>query len=173
MDLLMRPPSWRDLAELMGMAAIVASLVFVGLELRQAQQIAIAGQYQQRAEAFVTNQYNRLAFESSQTVLAQRAKTTYSEVIDREVLDSMSDEALAVQWVNAGANLTMFDNNYFQYQSGLMSEEGWLSMRRRLAGAISSNNFIRAELMVRGDRYRESFQEMALEIVAEIDSDAH
>jgi hypothetical protein len=32
--------SWRNIAELVGIAAIVASLIFVGLELRQSQQIA-------------------------------------------------------------------------------------------------------------------------------------
>jgi len=32
--------SWKTIAELIGIAAIVASLIFVGLELRQAQKIA-------------------------------------------------------------------------------------------------------------------------------------
>lgn len=33
--------NWKDIAELIGIAAIVASLVFVGLQMRQAQEIAI------------------------------------------------------------------------------------------------------------------------------------
>ena len=33
---------WKDIAELIGLAAIVASLVFVGLQMRQEQQIARA-----------------------------------------------------------------------------------------------------------------------------------
>ena len=33
---------WKDIAELVGVAAIVASLVFVGLQMRQAQDIAIS-----------------------------------------------------------------------------------------------------------------------------------
>lgn len=37
-------PNWKDTAELVGIAAIVASLVFVGLELQQSQRIAIAEQ---------------------------------------------------------------------------------------------------------------------------------
>ena len=32
--------NWREIAELFGIAAIVASLVFVGLQLRQDRQIA-------------------------------------------------------------------------------------------------------------------------------------
>ena len=40
----MNRSNWRDTAELIGIAAIVASLVFVGFELRQSQQIAFAEQ---------------------------------------------------------------------------------------------------------------------------------
>ena len=35
----MSKTGWKDIAELIGIAAIVASLVFVGLELRQTQQV--------------------------------------------------------------------------------------------------------------------------------------
>jgi len=34
--------NWRELAEILGIAAIVASLVFVGMQLRQEQEIALA-----------------------------------------------------------------------------------------------------------------------------------
>lgn len=36
----MKSANWKDIAELIGIAAIVASLVFVGLQMRQAQAIA-------------------------------------------------------------------------------------------------------------------------------------
>ena len=35
-----------DWLQLVGMAAVVASLLFVGLQLKQSQEIAIAAQYQ-------------------------------------------------------------------------------------------------------------------------------
>lgn len=38
----MKTTSWKDIAELIGIAAIVASLIFVGLELQQNREIAIA-----------------------------------------------------------------------------------------------------------------------------------
>ena len=38
----MKPKDWKDTAELVGIVAIVASLVFVGLQLRQEQDIAVA-----------------------------------------------------------------------------------------------------------------------------------
>ncbi|MGH8195142.1 MAG: hypothetical protein ACREQ8_12180 [Woeseiaceae bacterium] len=38
----MKGANWKDTAELVGMAAIVASLIFVGLQMRQEQEIARA-----------------------------------------------------------------------------------------------------------------------------------
>ena len=38
----MKPADWKDFAELIGIAAIVSSLIFVGLQMRQAQDIAIS-----------------------------------------------------------------------------------------------------------------------------------
>jgi hypothetical protein len=40
----MKANNWKDTAELLGIAAITASLIFVGLELRQSQRIAYAEQ---------------------------------------------------------------------------------------------------------------------------------
>ena len=38
----MKKTDWKDIAELIGIAAIVASLIFVGLQMKQDQQIAVA-----------------------------------------------------------------------------------------------------------------------------------
>ena len=40
----MNTANWKDIVELAGIAAIVASLIFVGIELRQSQRIAYAEQ---------------------------------------------------------------------------------------------------------------------------------
>ena len=37
----MKSENWKDIAELLGMAAIVASLIFVGVQVKQEKQIAI------------------------------------------------------------------------------------------------------------------------------------
>ncbi len=46
----MKTTNWKDIAELIGISAIVASLVFVGLQMKQSQEIAIAETYQQEIE---------------------------------------------------------------------------------------------------------------------------
>jgi len=46
----LKTTSWKDLAELVGIAAIVASLIFVGLELQQSRAVALAEVHQSRAQ---------------------------------------------------------------------------------------------------------------------------
>ncbi|MDX1378885.1 MAG: hypothetical protein R3307_08555 [Anaerolineales bacterium] len=165
----MNKSDWKDIAELLGIAAIFGSLVFVGMELRQSQQIAIAGQYQQRAEAFVDQLYNRLAYSSEQERLAELVRTSYTDFVDPSLLESLSNEAIAVTWTRASADGTMFDNNYFQYQSGIMSEDGWQAMRGRLKGGLRTDPFFRAEMSLRASRYRESFLDLCDQLLEEIE----
>ena len=58
----MAQKNWRDIAEIIGVAAIVASLIFVGLQLKQSQEIALATSFQARtttlAEAFASRAAN-------------------------------------------------------------------------------------------------------------------
>ena len=47
----MKEKNWKDIVELVGIAAIVGSLIFVGLQVRQDQQIAIAATFSTAIEA--------------------------------------------------------------------------------------------------------------------------
>ena len=49
----MKSTNWKHIAELVGIAAIVASLVFVGLQMRQSREIALSQSYQSRADMSV------------------------------------------------------------------------------------------------------------------------
>ena len=49
----MKNSSWKDNAELIGIAAIVASLIFVGLQLRLDRKIAVASVQAASVESFV------------------------------------------------------------------------------------------------------------------------
>ncbi|VUX54937.1 protein of unknown function [uncultured Woeseiaceae bacterium] len=46
----MRYSGWKAIAELIGIGAIVASLVFVGVEIQQSRQIALAGRQHEQME---------------------------------------------------------------------------------------------------------------------------
>ena len=49
----MKSTNWKDFAELVGIAAIVGSLVFVGLQMRQDQAIAVSELLASRSDALI------------------------------------------------------------------------------------------------------------------------
>mgnify|MGYP001815839083 FL=1 len=65
--------NWRDVAELVGIAAIVASLIFVGVQLRQEQIIA-------RSE--LTSQSFELQFSLQQSMLDSDMANAYAKMIE-------------------------------------------------------------------------------------------
>ena len=103
---------WKDIAELFGLVAIIASLVFVGLQLKQSQEIALANQYQARAQA------------------TQDLTLTQLEIGQMPYISAIRDGARKHE-VEAGAVNTMLwlwiqmDNHYYQYQHGFLDEEAW------------------------------------------------
>ena len=104
--------------QLLGMLSVLAGLVFVGLEMRQSQQIALAAQQQARTEIFtgIVNSVN----ESSEVSLYQiLVKARDSEPLTASEKKITENYALQTIWV--------FENDFIQYQAGLIDENVWLA----------------------------------------------
>lgn len=165
----------KNLVEIVGISAIVASLIFVGLELRQSQQIAIASQYQERSNTGIEYNYKILESEFRLERRADGIKRRMEKVIaiasesDRIWLENHTpvEWAKAEAWANV--NLYVFDNYHFQYESGFMTEEAWLSQRSRLHWVLTTNLFAREKVLNRGEWWRQGFIEVCLDLIAEID----
>ena len=161
---------------MIGIAAIVASLIFVGLELRQSQQIALAAQYQERTAAGRQYFYESL---NSQLRLEIQARDIEDWDWPAGLLSEKDrqwmDEHASTEWAEAAMwsviNLYGFDNYYYQYQSGFLSEEGWFALRERLRSMLQGDPFSRYLIVVMGDEFRESFVVLANALLAEIDSE--
>ena len=106
---------------IIGVASVVGSLIFVGLELRQSHQIALAGQIQARTEQSLAM---RLTYLEGQWELGHKINTTpYEELGDAE------------KWASeqmVGWRTSMQQNNYYQYRAGLLDEEQWLVISERI-----------------------------------------
>jgi len=90
----MKKATWKDIAELVGISAIVASLMFVGLQMKQAQSIAIADSYQQQAATTLAK--SELAVMHSEVV----AKANRGEALsDAEVFELT--EYVTARWQHA------------------------------------------------------------------------
>ena len=119
---------WKDTLELIGIAAIIASLIFVGLQLKQSQDIAIASQYHARAALSV--QHFSAEMESGDL--------KFWGSRDRWKADndlSIEDRGRAV--LRSAAYLIMVDNHYYQYQAGFLDESAWQAQRQNVRELFS------------------------------------
>jgi hypothetical protein len=169
----MNKSSWKDTAELLGIASIVAGLVFVGMELRQTHQIAQSSIYQERSRFafdFFMGMSNRQTYQER---TAERIRRYYSngryDVSDlnereRARLESGSDEEISDWYVAAEINLQLQQNFHYQYQQGLSGAESWASQRVRLRNVLGSA-IARQMIIVDGERWRKSFVDVALELI--------
>ena len=100
--------------QLLGMVSVLGGLMFVGLEMRQSQQIAIAGQQQERASIFID--YYQSFLEAGHDL---DLYTREGFVIDE---NSTPEESMAQR---AAAQIAWFilENDFYQYQYGLMSDD--------------------------------------------------
>ena len=111
----------RSLAEWVGVIAIVASLIFVGLQIQQSQEIALATQYQNRASAV------------QDLVLAQIEAGHVQPNFRDRVSETISAEDINLfHWLWLSQ-----DNHFFQYNAGFLDEESWQSQRRAISEIYS------------------------------------
>ena len=113
----MSATSWKGVAELIGIAAIVASLVFVGLELRQTQTALMASTYQARSFDAMNAQRGLADSEYIRPLLAK------IDLDNEQSLEGLSREEFWRLRRHVVSRMIDFDNEYFQYQSGYLDEK--------------------------------------------------
>ena len=110
--------SLKGSAELLGMVAIVASLIFVGLELRQSQ-------YQARISFNVDYFQNMRDYTLSQAGERLRSDIGRYDLQPAllEKLNGLTDLELGDYVTDGRQILYMFDNIHYQYQSDFIDED--------------------------------------------------
>ena len=129
--------SSRDIIEIIGIVSVVASLIFVGMQLMLDRRIATADQYQNRAE--LRMQARLAEFENEHFVQDVANRWTKSrpgwwttDIEQAFVEDGISMDVMVrtvMTWENF---LIQMDNNYYQYQNGLLDQNVWNGMREGL-----------------------------------------
>jgi hypothetical protein len=107
---------WKEVAELVGLGAIVASLVFVSLQLKQGQEIALATQYQARAEA--TQELSLAHLEAGYVPFIPELRRGAERGTSAEDINTM-----LWLWIQ-------MDNHYYQYQAGYLPQDSWEAQLR-------------------------------------------
>lgn len=136
---------WKDVAEFVGIIAIVASLIFVGLELKQGHDIARADVHLQRAA---------LAMAANQSVNDPAVQAVITKVIAGDSLTV--GERLVADGVFE-RTLIFYENNHYQYQLGMVPEELWLASKRSLTSDLVTSQEFREFWERDRDNWRRSF----------------
>ena len=133
----MKKPDINTMMQLFGLIGVAASLIFVGLELRQSQQIAIAGQVQARNQAFLDLYTTTMGEDPiGRSLFADGYQTPAGDPSDLT-------EAEFDVW-NAIKNwqVMSLQNAFQQYEMGLLPESVWEQVSFRIQGQYS-NCYIR------------------------------
>ena len=141
-----------DWLQVIGMFGVIASLVFVGLQMKQTQEIALSSIYQSRSDTTVEQS---MATTGSPELLNALSKNYSGR--DHELT---MPEAVAFEHY-LGATMTMWENNHHQFEMGFLSEEHWQRNLRELKCTLDSP--FRRQLIA-GWQYRESFMNLIEQI---------
>ena len=113
----MKTTNWKDVAETIGIAAILVSLIIIVIELRQTQSALIASTYQSRALDAVGVEGAKADSEVLGPLLA-RVDMDDPESLAR--LNELERFRLRSYFVS---RLIDLDNEYYQYQKGYLDDE--------------------------------------------------
>ena len=139
--------------EIAGMASIAASLIFVGVQLRQDRLIAQAELYQGRTE--ITSENFRMLLEDHDVIEIRIKARSGGDLTDveKEVLDiALSLPHLAYQ------------NIHFQHRLGLIDDAWWLVTRQNLKRDMQRLPGFRESVRLTSPDYIELINELAEEI---------
>ena len=142
--------------------------------MKQSQEIAIAEQYQARTTAAL--EYV-LWLAENESILQRQIRDVKSRYESGEggdffdeIHETQGPEYLATEAILDLAGFIVFDNYHKQYQLGTMDDESWAAFRHRLKQAFR-NAIIKATFADNPQDWRESFQELCFELLAEIEKE--
>jgi hypothetical protein len=149
-----------DWLQIVGLFGVIGSLIFVGLQLRQTQAIALSDTYQNRTATSVEMNVGAI---NSPEFLSGVSK------IYRNKFDELTmPEAVALEWY-IGTQLATMENNHLQFKSGFLPREHWQQNLDDLECTLTVPLFREA---VTTWRYRASFQAVIADVLKKIPDDA-
>jgi len=172
--------NWKESAELVGIAAIVASLVFVGWQMKQDRDIALAATYQERTTATVDLM---VSLANNPIGLAAEIKLDYGKlpndpippglVVLPEGAPTISFQEFYSAVYESSAVWFLWDNSHYQYQAGYLPEEHWVRIQTMMRGALRKGTVARYVFENNSNAMRESFRSEVLALIDAIDAEPH
>ena len=112
-----------DWLQVFGIFALVASLIFVGMQMKLDREIALSAIYQARSDA---SMIIRMAPLESEALLSATAKRVFGSG------EELTPEEEIAFFSLLGGNMIYLENVHFQYMNGFISEEHWQTNREEI-----------------------------------------
>jgi hypothetical protein len=162
-----------DWMQVMGIFALVASLIFVGLQIKQEHEIARVQIYQERTTA-ATEAFISAA--SSPDAMAASVKSAFGDPNQEIVVDGWAGPITAQDLIlgsfQVNAFMALADNSHYQYQEGFLPFEHWEGVRTTVKAAAQTTPFLLYRIKATMNERRAGFRDALEEIVAEIEAEA-
>jgi hypothetical protein len=150
-----------DWLQVIGLFGVIASLIFVGLQMKQAQEIAMSAAYQARADASSALWSENAA---NPVLIAAAVKSR------RGGYDQLSEEEKEALRYDAQAWLIIFENVHYQYVNGFIPEEHWIRVREAYKSDFRTQEY-RLLYERNPNIWRESFRAILAEMIEEVEAE--
>jgi len=137
-----------DWLQIVGMFGVNASLLFVGLQMKQSDEIALSATYQARTQMAI-DQYLASSGNPQFTSATAKLYSGESDTITRE-------ELVALEY-NFAATVVSWENQHYQFESGFLPEEHWRKNFESMRCMFSSSIY---QGLLEGWVFRPSFQKI-------------
>ena len=149
-----------DWLQIIGLFGVIGSLIFVGLQLKLTQDIALSENYQHRTSA--TIEMNAGAMSSPEFL------SGVSKVYLNKSDELTMPEAVALEWY-IGTNLMVLENNHLQFEAGFLTPEHWQRNLEELDCILTVPLFRETAI---DWNLRESFRNVLSDVMQKISDDA-
>jgi hypothetical protein len=162
-----------DWLQVVGLFGVIASMVFVGLQMKQDREIALADSYQARtatvAESFDTHAANSEALSAALRIrgINPNDPVNIPSLHIPESAGPLTELEYRAGYYSALSTWSQWDNSHYQNETGYLPETHWLKIRE-----VIKQNFEQKSLLAisyRPDTQRPAFRRAVDEIMAEIE----
>lgn len=174
------PPG--KIAELAGLAAVMLSLLFVGTQLVMDRELALAGQYHNRAETRIDAV--RIYFESESLIDQKIGRFDrglrpeyWTDDLEQLYLERIETDGEIAKGdifrdeYRAQLQVLGFDNIHFQFERGFITESFWLNTRSAMKRYMREPMYRKIySIFILRQEFRDEIATIGLELDAESDT---
>lgn len=152
----MQSSKLNDRIQVAASIGVMLSLIFVGFEIKQSREIAIADIFQQKSAPAVQVQQGMISIELFVEALEKAQLGENLSPIERRRLKFGNNP-----WFQ------YWENNHFQYEIGLLSEDGWQASKNAM-GKTMRRHLVQEWWESQRTYWREPFAKEVDKILAEV-----